>query len=258
MKTGITLSGGGIRGFAHIGVLKALEENGIFPEIICGVSAGSIVGTLYAAGYSAKELEEIGFSENFHRIFGFEWFRMGLTNNIHIRKILEKHIQEDSFSVLKRSLTICATNLNTGRLEEFRSGQLFDVVRASCSVPVIFSPVEIQGNLYMDGGVMDNMPILPVRDKCDFLIAVNIVPFTDLPTQGFTSIAALTSRIFELNLWSKVRPNVRLCDVIVEPYGIENFGFFDFRKKKELIQLGYDVTMEMMDSILNKLEEKKS
>lgn len=256
MKIGITLSGGGVRGFAHIGVLKALEENNIFPNVICGVSAGSIVGALYASGYTAEELDNIGATENFHRIFGFEWFKMGLTNNIHIRKILEKHIHEDSFSSLKKNLTICATNINTGRLEEFSSGQLFDVVRASCSVPILFSPVEIDGNMYMDGGVMDNMPILPIRDQCEILIGVNIVPFSDLPTQKLNSIASLTSRIFELNLWSKVRPHVKMCDIIIEPPGIEDYGFFDFRKKKELTQLGYDITMTQMDSILSMVKEQ--
>ncbi len=253
-KIGLSLSGGGARGIAHIGVIMALEESDIHPEVICGVSAGAFVGTVYAAGYSPQEIKEFTKAAKFKKIFGFEWFKLGLTTNLHIREILESYLKEDSFEGLKTKLLVGASNLNTGVLDIFDSGPLFDVVRASCSIPIIFSPVVINNDLYVDGGVLNNMPTKVLRQQCDFVIGSNVVPFSNLPSNSIKSIPSVTSRIFELNLWSKVKDDVNSCEIIIEPEGIEKIGFFDFKKVDEMIQIGYDSTMKRIDEIKNLID----
>lgn len=256
-KIGISLSGGSARGIAHIGVIKALEENGIHPEIICGVSAGALIGAVYAAGHTPEEIHEFATAAKFKKIFGFEWFKLGLTTNIHIREILESYIEEDSFECLKTPLFIGASNLNTGVLTIFNSGPLFDVVRASCSVPIIFSPVKINNDLYVDGGVLNNMPTKAMRSTCDFVIGSNVVPFSSLQSKSIKSIPSVTSRIFELNLWSKVKDDVHNCEIIIEPEGIEKIGFFDFKKVDELVTIGYEATLKRIEQIKHKILESE-
>jgi NTE family protein len=166
-KTGVILSGGGARGFAHAGILKALNEAGIYPDVISGVSAGAIVGAFYADGFSPVEIFKI-FSQN-KKFFNYAKIsvpKSGLFRTIGLEENLSENLRAKTFEDLKIPLFIAATNMNIGKIEYFNSGDLVDKIIASASIPVLFHPVEIEDNYYADGGVIDNFPIFPIIRDC--------------------------------------------------------------------------------------------
>ncbi|MBX0310804.1 MAG: patatin-like phospholipase family protein, partial [Sulfurihydrogenibium sp.] len=179
MKIGIALSGGAVRGLAHIGVLKALEELDIKPDIVSGVSAGSIIGSFYCAGYSPKEMEEIALKTNLNSFILPSISKKALFSLDKLESFLEKYIGKINIEDLKIPLIIAATNLNKATIEYFQSGSLIKTVKASCSIPVMFKPVKIDKYFYVDGGVMNNLPVEPLREKVDFAIGVEVNPFLE-------------------------------------------------------------------------------
>ncbi|MEZ4987068.1 MAG: patatin-like phospholipase family protein [Saprospiraceae bacterium] len=195
MRIGISFSGGGARGFAHIGVIKALEEAGIAPTVVAGTSAGSIVGAMYAAGLTSADMEKVIRDSNFLKLVTIGLPNGGLGKLTYIRERLAEVIPEDSFNVLQKKLFVCMTNLNTGSVEFRSEGTLFDPVIASSSIPFVFQPVEMDGSLYVDGGLLCNMPVSALIHDADIIIGVNLIPktWTDkkncrVPWQSLTAV----------------------------------------------------------------------
>src|SRR5664280_3364111 len=175
-KIGLVLSGGGTRGFAHLGVIQALNEAGIYPDVISGTSAGALVGVLYADGYSPREIMTM---MNWASRFNFmrpAMPREGLLQINGIIKILKTSLRSKTFSELKIPLFVSATDLNNGKVVYFSEGDLFEPVIASASIPVLFQPVKINDISYVDGGVLDNLPLRPIENKCRILIGSFVNP----------------------------------------------------------------------------------
>lgn len=250
-KIGISLSGGVVRGIAHIGVLQALEEENIFPSHISGSSIGSIVGVLYAAGNSPKQMLEIAKETSLFNLFRPQ-LSLGLMELSQISKILKEYIKADNFNVLKKKLYVCVTNLESAEWEIREEGTLFQTVIASCSIPFVFKPIELDGQMYVDGGVLNNLPIEPLKAVCDKVIGVNVIPVgrSEKP-YGIIDIA---KRSAELILNSNADKNLKKCDIVLNIDGIDAFDFFDFKKIEELYELGYQVTKSKMDMIKQVLE----
>src|SRR5687768_1376909 len=185
---GIALSGGGTRGIVHVGALKALEENGIFPSIVSGTSAGSIVGAMYANGYSPAEILSISSERSLIWMFSLRLPTKGFVRHTFLRKLLKRYIPADNFEELKRPLYVAITNLNTGKVEVINSGPLHDVIIASASIPVLYEPIRIGENWYSDGGLLMNLPVSPIRPEAKFIIAVNLVPRKELTHGDVTTI----------------------------------------------------------------------
>ena len=143
MKIGISLSGGGARGFAHIGVLKALEENDIFPDVIAGTSAGAIIGALYAAGKTPDEMLDFVRESSILKIFRVTLPNKGLTSLDYLRERLEEVLPVDDFASLQKELYVAVTNLKSGELEIIHHGLLHETIMASSAIPLVFKPVEI-------------------------------------------------------------------------------------------------------------------
>ncbi len=247
---GICLSGGGARGMAHIGVLKALEEHAISPKYISGASAGSIIGSLYASGLSPDEMLEIAKRQSLFKAFRLGLPGMGLTNLKYLKEILEEHIQYDDFSRLDKKLFVCVTNLNKGEYEILESGQLFDAVVASSSIPIFFEPVVINDQKYGDGGLLNNLPVEPLKEVCDFVIGVNVMPRGPVPNEKLDSMLDMGHRVMDLVVWSNVKSRLEQCDVVIESKGVFEYGIFDFSKSKEIYELGYQATLEQIPKIL--------
>nr|MDA3780530.1 patatin-like phospholipase family protein [Bacteroidales bacterium] len=237
-KTGIVLSGGAARGFAHLGVLKALNENNIYPDIISGVSAGALVGAFYADGYSPDDIFEI-FSKS--SMFDFVKIAMpknGLLSSKDLDTVLKKNLRAQKFEDLKISLTIAATNLNKGELIYFNSGEIIPPLIASSSIPILFKPVEIEKELYADGGIIDNLPINPLKGKCKKIIAVHVNPI------GYNSdikgIINLAVRSFHLAVGSVVSNVKGKVDIFIEPEELKNYNLMSVKKAKEIFDIGYN------------------
>lgn len=242
-NVGIALGGGGARGFAHLGVLKALNERDIHPEIISGTSAGAIAGALIADG---KEPEEV-FSLLKDRGF-FNYSRMAIPKNGLLRldglkKELEKHISVDDISELKIPLIVAATDMNSGKIEFFDKGPVGDVILASASIPVLFEPVKIGDRLYSDGGVMMNLPIQPLKEKCKYVIAVNVSPVRE--TGNLNNVISMSVRTFQLTINATIGHSKEECDVFIEPEGLEDFDILNVKQAKKMFDLGYEYTRKM-------------
>ena len=164
-KLGLVLSGGGARGFAHAGALQALEEVGLKPDIIAGVSAGSVVTAMYASGMAPEEIVKVFADAKFGDFAELGVPRDGFFSMDGFKKFLKKHIPFERIEDLPRPAVICATDLDNNKPVDFTEGPLFDCVAASCSIPIIFKPVRINGITYVDGGVLANLRVAGSRNR---------------------------------------------------------------------------------------------
>lgn len=243
-KTGIVLSGGAVRGFAHLGVLKALNEADIYPDIISGVSAGSIVGALYADGHNPEEILEIFEKEKFFNLIKFIFNNSGLLDISGLRKLMEKNLSAKKFEELKIPLVITATNIKEGSTEYFSDGSLVDKILASSSIPVIFKPTKIKGSVYVDGGLTNNLPIEPIEKKCENFIGVNVNPLEENPQlQGLKNIAV---HAFHLGIAAHINGKKDKFDMYIEPQELRKFGYFNISDSRKIFDIGYKETQKVL------------
>jgi NTE family protein len=259
-KVGIALSGGGAKGIAHIGVIRALLDNGIEPTIVSGTSAGSIIGALYAAGVCPDDMEKLIADSSIMKIFRVVGIPgSGLVKLDYLKERLASFIPEDSFEGLNLPFYVCATNLNQGKAVYFSTGTVFDKVVASCSVPWLFKPLEIDGELYVDGGITNNMPAAILRDKCDILIGSNVKPKAHVQSnKDLDTFMGITQRVVDLTLWTNSKPHIKMLDVYIAPEKVNEFSFFSMTKVKELCEIGYEETMNQMPKLKRIIAEKQN
>ena len=253
-QIGIALSGGGTRGVVHIGVLQALEENGIFPTIISGVSAGSIIGAMYAHGYSPKEIMTMASERSLIWMFSLRLPTKGFVRHSFLRKMLQRYVHEKTFEELKFPLYVAISNLNTGKIEIIDSGPLHEVIVASASIPVLYEPIHIGGHWYVDGGLLMNLPVSPIRELASYVIAVNLIPRKVLGFDEVNTIAGVASRTFNLAAINTIEPELKYCDVLIEPHSIYQYSRFNFTKIKEMYEIGYEEANKMMPQIKEDLK----
>jgi len=254
---GIALSGGSARGYAHIGVLKALDEQGMSPDIISGTSMGALVGVLYAAGYSPDHILELVKKDKIYNMVSLRFGQSGLFELDAVRRILHHEIKEDDFSVLKKPFYLSVANISEGKNEvKGEEGPLFDYVLASCSVPVIILPQVIDGKTYIDGGLFDNLPAASIKDKCQTLIGVHVN--YNGPMEKLDGIREIAQRTFSLGIEQNVIESRNMCDFMIEPEEIKDFTFLDFDRVDELVQVGYEATRKLIEEELAPVLKKES
>ena len=172
---GYALSGGGAKGFAHLGALKVLEKCEIKPDIIAGTSAGSLAGVFYADGYHPEEIGELFKKKEFREFVELSIPKAGFLKSTGLHGFLKKNLRANSFEELKIPFYAVATDWNRACTVVFSNGDdLIDAVVASCSVPVVFNPQYIHGNPYVDGGLLKNFPVSVIRKKCKYVIGLNV------------------------------------------------------------------------------------
>lgn len=243
-KTGLVLSGGGARGFAHLGLIQALNDAGIFPDIISGTSAGAIVGVLYADGYTPGEILKLMNSGSRLDFMRPAMPREGLLQISGISKILKTNLRAKTFSELKIPLFVAATDINNGKPVYFSEGDLIDPVIASASIPVIFQPVKINDISYVDGGVLDNLPLFPIENDCKVIIGsfVNPVGYSE-KISGLINIA---ERTFMLSMSKEILEKAKKFDFFVAPMELSNYKILDPEKASELFAIGYKETKDKL------------
>lgn len=242
---GIALSGGGAKGFAHAGVLQALEEYHIYPDIIAGTSAGAIVGSLYADGCTPIEIIDLFNRSSFSTYATPARSRVGLFKIDHFRTALENKLKAKSFEELKIPLIINATDMLHGKNIFFHSGTLIDKVIASCSVPVVFVPETIDGIDYSDGGLICNFPVEAIRKRCRYVIGVNVGPVDVTPDEKL-NIVDIMQRTYFFIRKANVLNVLKDCDILIEPPSIDKYGMFDAEKNVEIFTLGYEAARKIL------------
>lgn len=246
-RIGVALSGGGAKGFAHVGALKALEENGIRPDVVAGVSAGAIVAALYAAGVPLDKMMKLFTDAKFRNFCEFT-VKGGGFFKIDKFKLFLKHAIGDYTDIreLPVPVYIGATDLDHGTPAVFDSGDIIEAVAASCSIPILFRPVEIDGVRYVDGGVLRNMPSWILRDKCECLIGVNCSP---LPDEDYkNTVMDIALRTYRLMLKANVKDDMMLCDLAVETPEIASYKVFNLKEIQKVYIRGYAATKSALKS----------
>lgn len=238
MKIGLALSGGGSRGFAHLGVIKALDELGLKPAMITGTSAGSIVGAMIAAGHSPEYTMEAIASAGIFSHLKFAFNRFGLFKLEKAEELFLKYIPHNSFEQLKLPLTICATDLDQGEAVYFNEGELIKPILASCCLPGIFEPIYFQGKTLIDGGATDNLPIGPLEQHCDFIIGVNVMPVNS--NAPLNSVKDILMKSLFIAIRNNSGEKLKRCHIGIEPHEIYRYNGLNTSKAKEMFQLGYE------------------
>lgn len=246
-KLGLVLSGGGARGFAHIGVLKALNENGIYPDAISAVSAGSIVGCLYAGGYTPEQIFGIFSKLDIYKILKFYRPAFGMLRADGLEKVLGQALPTDDFKSLQMPLFICATNFTKAQVTYFHQGSILNAVMASCAIPMVLKPLQIGGEFYVDGGLMNNLPIEPLEHSCEDIIGVNVNPVTE--ATAISSFRNYADRVMHLALRANIQNNIHKCDIYIEPPGLMEYNLFKVSAAEKIYEIGYNHTISLIDQI---------
>ena len=237
-QLGVALSGGGARGFAHVGALMAIEEAGLRPDAIAGVSAGSVIAVLYAAGVKPIDMADIFGGQSFRNLAELSWGKGGLFKIDKFIKLVKDAIgDKQNIEDLDIPTYIIASDLDNARPHIFDSGEIMPRMLASCSIPIIFPPVEIDGVHYVDGGVLRNMPAWALRDKCRTLIGINVSPLRK--KDKYSSIIEVAYRTYNLMAKANQARGMERCDLSVQTPEIADYAVFDLSQIKELVVSGY-------------------
>jgi NTE family protein len=242
---GYALGGGGARGFAHLGVLKALDESGLKPDIIIGTSAGALAGVFYADGFHPEEVYELFQKKEFLQFAELSLPNAGFLKNSGLCNLLKSNLRAKKFEQLKIPFTSVATDWVRGRTVIFSEGDnLVESVVASCSVPIIFQPQYIDGVAYVDGGVFKNFPVSLIRKECKYVVGVNVSKIA--PLAKMMNIRKMSERTFRMMANSNTLLDRDLCDILIEPRGISNLSMFDLKNVEQVGRIGYLTAVKKM------------
>lgn len=236
-QIGITLSGGGARGVAHLGILQALEEFGVKPSIISGTSAGAVAGAFYAMGFSPKEILEIVKKGQFFSFTNIRFIKPGIFSMKGFENIYSKYFPNNSFSDLKIPLHVAATNILTGEVDYFSEGKLSEALMASSCIPIVFEPIAFNDAIYVDGGVVDNFPTDPIKDKCEILIGSNVNSIR-LEKEKM-HMNNILDRCVHIALNNSLKQKIDHCQLYLEPPDMSQFSILDLKKIDAVYEYGY-------------------
>lgn len=244
MKVGLVLSGGGIRGIAHLGVLQALSEAGVKFHMISGTSAGAIVAALFSQGLQPRKILQVFMKTHIYKFIRPAFQSYGLISLEKMRNLFLEYIPHDSFEGLGTPIVITTTNFSESKLVYFSSGELVNVILASSSIPFFFKPIEIDGKIYVDGGLLNNFPVEPLLADCDFIIgsSCNHLPNID----KIENYRKLIERSVNMSINADMVMKSKHCDVIIEPAGLGATSIFDVKKTEEIFWLGYEATLKKL------------
>ena len=247
-KLGLALSGGGARGFAHIGVLKFLDEYGLKPEIIVGTSAGALMGVLYADGYTPDEIMNLYNGREFMEFASMQIPKMGLFDSSKFGKYIKKIVRTKDLSELQIPVIVMTTNLDNGEAHAFTQGLIPEIVTASCSVPIIFNPVRIDGTHYVDGGLFNNFPVSIIREECDAVIGSNVSPV--IPDKYKKTIIGIAERSYHYLFKANTEKDREKCDILIETEKFSDYNLFDLKKMETIVQIGYEAAEQAFENFL--------
>lgn len=249
MNTGLVLSGGGVRGVAHIGVIKALEEYGIFPTHIAGTSAGAIVGALYANGNTWQEILDFIKTVPIFRIDKFAMNKPGFIDTEKLYDSFKTLLKDDDFSILKLPLHITATNILDGSLKIFTKGELIRPILASASFPGVFTPIKIGKEYFVDGGTLNNFPVDLIAPQCEKIIGVYVNPFEKMKIKDLKHSYNVLERAYRIKTAHDSMIKFKDCDILIRPNGLEKIATFSMKDINAVFELGYKAAMAELSKV---------
>jgi NTE family protein len=243
---GLVLSGGGIRGVAHLGVLQALTERGVKISRMSGTSAGAIAAAFFAQGYAPKDILKIVSDAPLFKQLRPSFTGAGLLSILKVGSLLRPYFPDNAFDKLKIPVTVAAVDLSEGKALYFNEGDLCTCLLASCCLPGIFKPITINGHMFVDGGVLNNFPVEPLIGQCDIIIGSSCNHLQAVAE--IDSFLEMFDRAAMLAINSNTERNKSLCDIVIEPQGLGNYGIFDTKYAEEIFWLGYEEGLKTLNS----------
>ncbi len=256
-KIALVLGGGAARGFAHVGVIRALEQEKIPINMIIGTSVGSLIGAIYANDLNSFELEWTAFTLEKDSLFDYgilnAFTGMGMAKGERLEEFVRTKIATTNIENMKLPFTAVATDLNRGTRVVLNRGSVAKAVHASSAIPGVFAPVDYQGRLLVDGGVLDNIPIDVAREEgADIVIAVDISE--NIVNYNITNLVDVMLQAVNIMFDENVKYKKKEADVLIAP-AVGNVAMLDFSQKKRCMQAGIDATQIAMPEIKKKIEE---
>lgn len=235
---------------AHIGLIKALREREIEASRVSGSSVGALVGALYANDNAIEEMLQF-FKET--PLFQYSFFAIGKPGLIDTERyfsIFRRYFPENDFAALKKPLFVVATDLMGGEEKAFDKGELILPLLASAALTPVFSPVEIMGTLYADGGIMNNFPKEYIEKDCDFVIGSNVSITGQLQKKDLKNSWQLAGRVAGLMIYTSNHEKIEECDLSVEAQELEKIGVLDKKGIERAFIMGYDAASFALDKAL--------
>ena len=245
---GYALTGGFIKRFAHLGVMQALLEHGIRPDIISGVSAGALAGVFYADGNEPYKVLDYFSGHKFQDLTKMVIPKVGLFELGEFEEFLRSNLKAQKLEELKIPLIVTATDLDHGKSIQFRKGNIAERVAASCCMPVLFAPVKINGVHYVDGGLFMNLPATIIRQECDKVVAINVSPLN--MEKYKMNIVGIALRSYHLMFRANTFKEFEHCDLLIEPYNLNGFSNRELQKAEEIFELGYKTGSEQLTQLI--------
>lgn len=248
-KVGLALGSGASWGVAHVGVLSVFHDLQIRISFLSGSSSGSFVGALYVGGIEGELLEACGKEYRWRDAGKFNYFpKMGIATNDRMASYLEKKIGNPHFEDLRIPFFVAATNLTTGTIKIFNKGPVLPAVQASCAMPGIFAPVEVEGELYCDGGLLNKVPCQILKDAGADIV-IGVVLSSSIQMKRPTNLVEVIGRSFDIALFRQAFSDCKSADLIVRP-NVSDIYEFGFEQNEILIQRG-------KEAIINSLKQKE-
>lgn len=250
-KIGLALGAGSTKGFAHIGVLEALKENGIPVDMISGCSMGAIIGAIYAAGSDMRMLEKFVLALNLKEYLDLKNpFTGGLIGGDRLEELIRILTHDKDFSEAVTPFCCVAVDAENGRLDVLEQGKMYRAVRASMSIPAIFRPVQLYGKTYIDGGVMERVPCRVLRDRgMDAVIAVDVGYHGNETDVSGMNAYQLMNHTISIMTWEITKLREEDADITLVPEVLYVKGHFQMDKIAETIAEGRRVAEEAMPQI---------
>ncbi|MBS9767073.1 MAG: patatin-like phospholipase family protein [Flavobacteriaceae bacterium] len=247
-KVGLALGGGATLGGVHIGVIKALDEAGIQIDYIAGTSIGSLVGAFFAFRKNYDFIQDIAVNMSWKDIASISISKYGLFANTKIEKLIEKYIGKVSFEEAEIPMAFVATDILNGEKVILQKGSVAKAVSASCCIPGVFHPIELENRLLVDGGLVENVPISPLKEMgAEFIIAVDLSSGSSYkkPDNFFD----ILMNSYQTSMLSRTKIQTRGVDLLITPK-LDGFSAIDTDKTADLIAIGYNAGKQKIQTLL--------
>ena len=244
-KLGVAFSGGGARAAAHCGALQALHEFGIRPDVVSGTSAGALVATLFSSGFTPRQMIGLFQGLNFFKdIVTPSVPKGGLFDSRPLVELIRKNLPYTRLEALPVPTYVVASDLEHGIPKVFSKGEIAPRVVASCSIPVIFRPMNINGIHYIDGGAFQNLPVGAIREKCETIIALSLINLEEEKYKD--NLASVALRSFQMMMVSNYAYDVELADMVIK---LDTYGCtaYDISRIEEIFFRGYESTVKALE-----------
>ena len=246
-RAGLALSGGGARGIAHLGMLEAFDELGIKFDEISGTSFGAVAGAFYASGIKPAEVLKLVIKTKLIRFIRPAISKTGLLKVEKLNDLFSKHLPVNDFKELGKKLTVNATDIKKGEIKYFDQGPLIPAILASCCMPVIFDPMMIEGTAYIDGGILNNLPVEPLQPGCEVIVGSHCNPVE--PNFKVKNAKALLERTLLMAIRNNTLQRREYCHLFIEPAALGGYIGSDFDKARQIYDIGYGHVMEGRNEI---------